>query len=258
MKMSRTDFFNALKESKQALLLLDYDGTLAPLVRERKLAFPYPGVKERLEAILNLNKTKVVIISGRSIENLLTLLHLNPLPEIWGSHGAEKLCQGQIIQTPDFISENALRRLQEAKEKTAQEIDPRHCEEKPLSIAIHWRGLSEKEGQEIKDQALKVWRPFMDGYPLEALPFKCGIELRPVGVSKAIAVKHILEEHPKMPTAYLGDDLTDEEAFAALNGNGLKVLVSEENRATGADITLKPPEELLAFFDEWLHCQGKG
>jgi trehalose-6-phosphatase len=52
--------------------------------------------------------------------------------------------------------------------------------------------------------------------------------------------------------AYLGDDLTDEDAFAAVGDRGLSFLVRGEARASNARYWLRPPEELLEFLDGWL------
>jgi trehalose-6-phosphatase len=51
--------------------------------------------------------------------------------------------------------------------------------------------------------------------------------------------------------AYLGDDLTDEDAFAAVKPRGLAVLVRPELRETEADVWLQPPRELVAFLKRW-------
>jgi trehalose-6-phosphatase len=52
--------------------------------------------------------------------------------------------------------------------------------------------------------------------------------------------------------AYLGDDRTDEDAFKALAGRGLAVLVREELRPTAAAVWLRPPVELLDFLQRWM------
>jgi len=52
--------------------------------------------------------------------------------------------------------------------------------------------------------------------------------------------------------AYLGDDLTDEDAYKALGNKGLKVLVGAKSRKSLADIQINPPVELLAFLDKWI------
>jgi trehalose-phosphatase len=82
--------------------------------------------------------------------------------------------------------------------------------------------------------------------------FDGGIELRPPGITKARAVEELLNETPSPRTAaYLGDDATDEDAFNALKGKGLSVLVGKEYRPTRADLWLTPPEELIGFLAKW-------
>ncbi|MEW5924967.1 MAG: hypothetical protein AB1746_13365, partial [Candidatus Zixiibacteriota bacterium] len=56
------------------------------------------------------------------------------------------------------------------------------------------------------------------------------------------------------PTAYLGDDMTDEDAFSALPDSALSVLVRPEYRETKARKWIRPPEELLEFFDRWIEA----
>ncbi|MCD6525558.1 MAG: hypothetical protein J7K75_01025 [Desulfuromonas sp.] len=84
-------FWRQLATAKKAILMLDYDGTLAPFRVEREQAVPYPGVRELLTAIQADTETRLVIISGRAIDDLLPLLAFNPPPEIWGCHGWERL-----------------------------------------------------------------------------------------------------------------------------------------------------------------------
>ena len=79
-----------------------------------------------------------------------------------------------------------------------------------------------------------------------------------MGQNKGLAIKELLAEiAPDDLIAYLGDDLTDEEAFTALDGRGLKVLVRHEFRPTHADVQIAPPEELLQFLDRWAQSQRK-
>jgi trehalose-6-phosphatase len=77
-------------------------------------------------------------------------------------------------------------------------------------------------------------------------------------VTKAAAVETLLAETPEpRAVAYLGDDLTDEDAFAALSGRGLAVLARTEPRPTAADWRLDPPAELLDFLERWRRS-GRG
>ena len=85
-------FVNSLHDADACLLCLDYDGTLAPFTIHRDKAFPYPGVVDSINE-LQIPTLQTVIISGRSIDDLIPLLDgIDPLPQIWGSHGWE-ICQ---------------------------------------------------------------------------------------------------------------------------------------------------------------------
>ena len=91
MKLVLDTFFDELGRAEQCALLLDYDGTLAPFQVDRSKAVPYPGIRQALERIITLQNTYVVVITGRGINDILPLLELSQLPEIWGSHGWERL-----------------------------------------------------------------------------------------------------------------------------------------------------------------------
>ena len=97
------------------------------------------------------------------------------------------------------------------------------------------------------------WINIANGYNLELRHFDGGLELRVPGRDKGNAVETVLSGFKKDYIAsYLGDDLTDEDAFRSLKGKGLSVLVREELRDTEADIWLKPPEEMINFLSQWL------
>ncbi len=83
-------FLERLRTAPARVLLLDYDGTLAPFVVDRTLAWPYPEVPPLIGKIM-AQGTRVVLISGRPVRELLLLMRISPQPEIWGSHGLERL-----------------------------------------------------------------------------------------------------------------------------------------------------------------------
>jgi trehalose-6-phosphatase len=84
-------FFRRFSGAAASLLLLDYDGTLAPFRVDRFKAQPWAGVRELLNQIQNQKKTKMVVISGRPASEIVPLLGLDTPPEVWGLHGAERL-----------------------------------------------------------------------------------------------------------------------------------------------------------------------
>ncbi len=245
-------FFDRLAAASARVLMTDYDGTLAPFRVERDQAVPYPGVCEVLERLLITGRTRLVVISGRAVDDLKSLLRLNPLPEIWGSHGWERYWpDGRHEVWP--LDANVTQGLTEA-EVWAEAVGLRaRCETKPACLALHWRGLPDKDIESLRLQAGAQWRQLAEKWGLQLQEFDGGLELRAPGRNKGAAVRTILAESPPgSVVAYLGDDLTDEDAFAALGAKGLSVLVRSQPRATRAQAWLCPPAALLDFLARWV------
>jgi trehalose-phosphatase len=245
------NFWRQLETAEEAVLLLDYDGTLAPFTIAREQAFPYPGVRELLNAIERDTHTRLVIISGRAIDDLEPLLGLARQPEIWGSHGWERL-DAEGARTELKLSPDAKNGLKEAFSQLKEKGMDSFCEVKPVSLAIHWRGLSEQKAEELRQRVLGCWRPVAMKFGLAVHPFNGGLEMRCPGKDKGTALKAILEEiEPDIPIAFLGDDLTDEDGFIEIKGRGMGVLVNVERRETNADLHFTPPHDLIDFLSAW-------
>ena len=249
---AREKFWERLRAAKRWLLLLDYDGTLAPFHVDRMKATPYDGVVERLDPILALPNGRVVVISGRQIEDLKQLLRLRQPVEIWGSHGREHLLHDGQYKVVDLTPEE--RRVVDALTAGMQELGfGGQLELKPTAVAVHWRGLPEEEHTRLRESAEKLFAESKPPETLEMMPFESGVELRSRSRTKGQVVAEILAEEPgEIPSAFLGDDWTDEDGFAEIRGRGLGILVRPEVRESCADYSLMPPEELLRFLEEWL------
>lgn len=245
-------FFRRLREATQNALLLDYDGTLAPFRVDRGRAFPYAGVREILEKLVGVSRLRVVIVSGRWIKDLKPLLKLKKRPEIWGSHGMERLRADGSYEIAK-MDENLLGGLVAADEWVENAGLIKHAERKPGSIAIHWRGLDPRKVDEIRNRIEPEWSLIARGWGLTLKEFDGGMELRAGVQNKGDAVKTVLEEMDReIAAAYFGDDSTDEDAFMAIKGRGIGVLVRNELKPTAADVWIKPPGELLQVLRKWL------
>lgn len=243
-------FFSGFTPERHPLLLLDYDGTLAPFRVDRFQAVPWPGARELLQQIQDRHDTRMAVVTGRPAAEIGPLLGLREPVEIWGLHGFERL-------HPD-----GRREREHLPEPVQQKLDALHellnrdsfgglFEAKPNAAVMHWRGAAAPLAAEIEQRTRTLFEPlaYVEGFRL--LPFEAGLELR-AGRDKSAAVDALLAECAECgPAAYLGDDLTDEAAFRALKGRGLSVLVRPELRDTAADVWLRPPEELLAFLERW-------
>ena len=245
-------FYAALVSAEKRLLMLDYDGTLAPFTTERDMAVPYPQIRETLNSLFESDRTRVVIISGRTVDDLKKLLQSPRMPELWGCHGLERhLRDGQysIEKLPDEMRE----KLAELYNWTAEKSLVNFCEFKPSGAAYHWRGLPADETEQIHKMVVDRWHDIAESTDLELYEFDGGVEIRVSGTNKANPVAQLLTETDNnIPAAYLGDDLTDEDAFKALKGRGLGVFVKGTLRDTLADIWIVPPDELNDFLKRWL------
>ena len=246
-------FFQRVANAPGRLLMLDYDGTLAPFHVDPAQAVPYPEVVPVLEAIAAAGTTRIVVVSGRPADEVPRLLGLAQRPEIWGSHGWERLLPDgrRFVEKPGGDASRALVDATSAIE--AVMTGDSRLERKLASIALHWRGLPPDRAEQLERRAHEVWGPRTHDGLLELLPFDEGLELRTVGCNKQYAVKAVLSQTAEdTAIAYLGDDVTDEDAFRAVKTRGIGVLVRPQFRETAADVWLQPPHELVEFMRRWV------
>jgi trehalose 6-phosphate phosphatase len=255
--MDHSWFFEEVAAAKSRVLLLDYDGTIAPFCRNRQRALPYPNVPELLHSIMTTCTTRLIVVSGRAAHEVPPLLGLSPGPETWGSYGIERLDRtGRYTETE--VSDEAFQVLARAETGLEREGLKDAIEVKVAGVAVHWRGLRPAEVLKIRSTAYRILEPLALESGLVLSEFDEGVELRLRFANKGEALQGLLRDlNDDVPVAYLGDDATDEDAFRVLNGRGLTVLVSPKHRFTAAQIWLRPPDELLSFLVDWIRiCRG--
>jgi trehalose-phosphatase len=246
------EFLAAVAKARRSVLLLDYDGTLAPFSIDRQRALPYPGMVDLLQRILNAQRTRLLIVTGRDAHEIAKFLPLHPAPEVWGAHGLQRLKPDGVCEMPEVPTDVA-EVLDDAERWLQYQGLHDIAEKKPGSIAVHWRAMELAQAQELRGKILVGWFPIADRANLKLLEFDGGLEMRMPDLDKGDAIRTVLKEiGPTVPTAYLGDDLTDERAFRALGSRGLGVLVRPKHRRTVAQAWLRPPGELTDFLSRWL------
>jgi len=203
-----------------AALFLDFDGTLVELA-EAPDAIRVPGhLHPLLDRLADRLGGCVAIVSGRAIDDLDR--HLGPLAiAVSGSHGLElRLADGRGHPVP---APPALEQARNAIRRFAAGAAGLLVEEKPASIALHFRNAPEHEAE-----AAALFARLAAGSGLAVQPGKMVLELRPPGADKGDALVRLMAEPAfagKRPV-FVGDDLTDEHAFAAaaeLGGAGILV-----------------------------------
>lgn len=251
------EFFCGLAGSPNPLLLVDFDGTLAPFRVDRFKARPWAGVRELLQRIQRQGRTSMFVITGRPAAEITPMLGLDSPLEVWGLHGAERLYSDgrrELEQAPAATRE----KLDELKAHLRKDSLGGLFEDKANGAVMHWRGVSAQKAKHIEARTRALFEPLAKLDGLKLLDFEAGLELR-AGRNKGEAVEAILAEMSAAgrnpgPVAYLGDDLSDEAAFRAVNkltSHGLSALVRRAHRQTTAKVWLRPPGELRVFLERW-------
>lgn len=246
-------FLSRISDAGTRALMLDYDGTLAPFHLDPKLAAPYPEIPPLLERLRQQTDTRLVIVSGRPVAGVQRLLDIRGI-EIWGCHGLERLtADGRLDRFP--VPPESLQALEDATAALLSDGLAPFAERKFASIAIHWRG-KEDLAEDLTRRVMGAWSAMQDRDGIRQVRFDGGIEIALAAKTKGDAVQTILAEvGSDGAVAYLGDDTTDEDAFAALNGRGLTVLVRGEYRETLAEVWIRPPE-VAEFLRAWIGAAG--
>jgi trehalose-phosphatase len=231
---------------RPVMVFLDYDGTLTPIVRRPEDAVLSDEMRARVRALAA--RVPVAIVSGRDRAAVQSLVDLPELIYV-GSHGfdidgpsgAERLRLEVAAEwVPDLDAAEAALRGRLAGIRGAI------VERKRLTLAAHYRlvaGVHRPKVVEAVD-AVRAAHP-----RLRRDAGKAVFELRPdVEWDKGHAVRWLLERvAPAGVGLYLGDDLTDETAFAALRGHGIGIAVGVTTRETLAELALRDPEEVGSF-----------
>lgn len=255
-------FFGAWTEGVTPALLLDYDGTLAGFRLDRFTAKPWAGVRELLTRIQAEGRTRLVVVTGRPAGEIAPLLRLPEPVDVWGLHGAERLFKDGRREL-EVAPEASQGMLEELKERLRRDALGGLFEDKANGAVMHWRGLAPRQKARVEARTRALFEPLakLDGLRLQE--FEAGLELR-AGRNKGGAVEAIVDEMRAegkwpAPVAYLGDDLTDEEAFKVVNeleGVRLSVLVRPKLRETSAQVWMRPPGDVRVFLSRWARKVG--
>ncbi len=227
---------------ENAALFLDFDGTLVELAESPDGIRVSPALASLLQRLLKRLQGRVALVTGRSISGLERHLSCSGLA-VSGSHGLElRLADGRALP---IAVRHDLGPARERLQLLAQHVPGLLVEEKPFSVALHYRRVPE-QAQRVAD----IVTALAGQSGLEVQKGKMVIELRPPGADKGDAIRAFMTE-PEFAGArplFIGDDMTDEHAFvAAADLGGAGILVGPA-RPTAAKWRLNN----VAAVTEWL------
>jgi trehalose 6-phosphate phosphatase len=225
------EFVGALREIARVsrlLVALDFDGTLAPEVDDPDAARALPEARAAVLALLELPGTRVAVVSGRSLHSLERVADLPDTALLVGSHGIEirldKAGDPVGLDTTELRQVDALGNV---LGEVADSYDQVWLEAKPAGFALHTRLATEQNSRVAHLEALNDVRALNHEAELGDVTVRRGknvLEFSVRSTTKGDAIEHLREYTDASAVFYAGDDVTDEDAFAALGPDdfGLK------------------------------------
>jgi trehalose-phosphatase len=209
------------------------------------------GTLRALETLRDSGTTNLAMLTGRPLRELLELVGDLGIP-MAGSHGFEFMAPGGHIEAGRLTAEQDSR-LQDAERQALAVARGARVERKPASVGLHTRGLPESDALELHELVASMWREGAEEAGLECRKFSGGVELRLKTAHKGRALERLLEGRgTEALCVYVGDDETDEDAFAALPNDGIGIKVGPPDAPTGALGRLDDPLAVKEFLDTWI------
>lgn len=235
-------------EGRRVAIFLDYDGTLTPIVERPDLAVLSGEMRETLKALAD--RCTVVVVSGRERSNVERLVGLDGIYYA-GSHGFDiSGPAGTSIRHEEGagyvpVIEQAAHEL----ERRLAPIDGIIVENKIYALAVHYRMVKDQDYGRVAHIVDDV----LAQHPLlRKTTGKKVFEFRPrINWDKGRAVLWLLDAlglgGADVIPVYIGDDETDHDAFRALHGKGISLLVADEPQSSSADYRLTDTDEVRRF-----------
>ncbi|MEU5843600.1 trehalose-phosphatase [Rhodococcus sp. NPDC047139] len=240
---------------RRPAVFLDYDGVLTPIVERPEDAVWSESMRRTVRDLAD--RASVCIVTGRDRAVVQQLMGVDDLV-VAGSHGFDiwsptggQLTHGILDDFTELIGE-----VTETLRTRLAGLEGVGIEPKRASVAVHYR----QAGPDARERVSAIVEALLKEDPdrLAVVPGKMVYELKPaVDWHKGKAVLHLIEvlglDSPEVVPLYLGDDITDEDAFRALRDRGIGILVGSPEdpemagRRTDAEFVLASVDEVERF-----------
>lgn len=204
------------------LVASDYDGTIAPIVEDPTQARPHRESVVALRALASLPQTHVAVISGRALGDLAKLTGMPDDVHLVGSHGSEFDLDFATSLTSDEAE--LKQRVRDELLSVAEGSKGFQLEVKPASVAFHYRNADDSAANSAVNEILSGAASWEGVYTKQG---KKVVELGVVKTDKGTALSRIRNLVGASAVLFLGDDVTDEDAFKTLHGPDVGVKIGE-------------------------------
>lgn len=231
------------------LAAFDYDGVLSPITDDPARATMSEEVTETLRTLAARENVRVAVVSGRALADLRDRVGLDSIVYA-GNHGLELYRDGERTVQPEAVDlRDTIVQVRNELEPAIDDVPGCHIEDKDLTLTVHVRQTPRERTQEVQRA---VEDALSDQQDLELSEGKEVLEIRPaVGHDKGTAMSELLAASPSdWLSLYLGDDTTDEDAFEAIQPEGIGIHVGTRED-TAAKYRIRSQEQVPAFVS-WL------
>jgi trehalose 6-phosphate phosphatase len=237
-------------KDRKIALFLDYDGTLTPIVNDPEKAFLDENTRQTLEKVAG--KWVVAVISGRDLTAIQNFVKLDNVYYA-GSHGFDISGPANLTlemqKGKEFLP--VLEKAEGHLEKKLADIPGAAIERKQFSIAIHYRNVKQAQVNTVRQTVRLVQAEYPE---LRITEGKKVFELQPdIEWHKGKALIWLMEkltlDLDTYYPMYMGDDITDEDAFESLKAIGTSIVVKGSSHPTSADFVLENTRETAAFLE---------
>ncbi|WP_226479795.1 trehalose-phosphatase [Natrinema amylolyticum] len=239
-----------LEEAPGLLVCLDFDGTLAPIVDDPDAAVPTESNQQAVTALTETPDVTTAVVSGRALANVRERIDG---PAIYaGNHGLELARNGSIAVHPVARKRAArVERLCTILEIALRSVPNCRIENKRLTGTVHLRSVPAATEPIVR----RVTREAVDRFGGDDLEVSTGKRILEIGPDfpwgKGNAVELIAaDEPPGTAVVYVGDDVTDESAFRAVEPDGIGVRVGGDDPSS-ASCRVGSPADVASFLS-WL------
>jgi trehalose 6-phosphate phosphatase len=234
-----------------AAILLDVDGTILDLAPTPREIFVPHSLRETLARLSERTGGAVAFVSGRPLQELDLVFSPLQLPAI-GGHGAEmRIAPGAATAPPrlPLLDPDVKRKFAAIAEAGPGII----LEDKGYSLALHYRLAPDKE-RVVREEAARICAS-LGNAALELLPGKLMVEIKQRGVTKATAVRELMQHAPfaRRRPIFIGDDVTDRSVFEIIpEYDGISICVGPP--IPGVDFCFPQPAEVRGWLEQLSQC----
>lgn len=249
--------YRAYDAGRSLALLFDYDGTLVPIVQHPRLAVLAPEMRDVLQTMANRNRVSVGVLSGRSIDDLKSMVDIPGLSYV-GTCGLECELFGQRKthgDSPECV--DLLEQVAVCLNKTSLAFEGAWLEKKPLGLTWHYRGVAGADVSDARDLAFSRIIQFGDG--IRVIDGPMSLEITPnLEWSKGTGVAWLISQlGADLMTMYAGDHANDKEAFEVVRDIGGVTIGVGPDCPPAAEHRVLDPTQLAVFLKRLSHFLSK-